>query len=132
MADGTVLQFVNDCPNNTTPVANQFNGDKTHDAQLWTTQMNSFWGLYDSAHGGESVVHAGAGNHFYLQHGNEVALYAHMQEGTLNPALLHVGAAFKAGDFLGLAGNAGNASEPRLHIHVVKGTAPETGPLRPP
>ena len=27
--------------------------------------------------------HAGAGNHFYIQHGDEVVLYAHMQEGTL-------------------------------------------------
>ena len=93
--------------------------------------MNAFWGAYDNAHGGESVVHAGAGNHFYLQHGTEVALYAHMQKGTLNPALLSGGATVKAGDFLGLAGNSGNASEPHLHIHTIKGTAPETGPLRP-
>lgn len=131
MADGVVLQFVNDCPNNDPPLATHFNGNTAHDNQLWVDQMNAFWGPYDNAHGGDSVAHAGAGNHFYIQHGNEVALYAHMQKGTLNPQLLSVGAPVKAGDFLGLAGNAGNASEPHLHIHAIHGTAPETGPLRP-
>src|SRR3954462_15574496 len=80
MADGVVLQFVNDCPNNDPPLATKLNGNKTHDDQLWTDQMNAFWGPYDKAHGGASVAHAGAGNHFYLQHGSEVALYAHMQK----------------------------------------------------
>jgi len=131
MADGVVLQFVNDCPNNDPPLATHFNGNKTHDDQLWVDQANAFWGAYNTAHGGESVVHAGAGNHFYLQHGSEVALYAHMQKGTLNPLLLTVGAVVHAGDFLGLAGNSGNSSEPHLHIHAVQGTTPETGPLRP-
>jgi hypothetical protein len=131
MADGVVLQFVNDCPNNSPPLANQFNGNKAHDDQLWTTQKNAFWGPYDTAHGGEGVAHAGAGNHFYLRHGDEVALYAHKQKGSLNKDLLAVGATVKAGQFLGLAGNAGNASEPHLHIHTIKGSIPETGPLRP-
>src|SRR5262249_16001340 len=67
----------------------------------------------------------------YIQHGDEVALYAHMQKGSLNNKLLATGAQVKLGDFLGLAGNAGNASEPHLHIHTIKGTKPETGPLRP-
>jgi hypothetical protein len=133
MADGIVLQRLNKCPNNDPPLANQFNGNVAHDAQLWTDQANSFWGAYDNSHGGESVVHAGAGNHFYIQHGNEVVLYAHMQKGSLNKDILSggVGATVNAGDFLGLAGNSGNASEPHLHIHAVRGTAPETGPLRP-
>src|SRR3954454_13693874 len=110
MADGFVLQFVDDCPNNTPPLANQFNGDKAHDDQLWTDQMNAFWGPYDAAHGGESVAHAGAGNHFYIQHGNDVALYAHMQKGSLTTDLLGGAAKVPAGQFLGLAGNAGNGS----------------------
>jgi hypothetical protein len=87
MADGTVLQFVNDCPTNVPPLATLFNGNKTHDDQLWTNQANAYWGAYDNAHGGDSVAHAGAGNHFYIQHGSEVALYAHMQPGTLNRAV---------------------------------------------
>src|SRR5262249_51812870 len=53
------------------------------------------------------------------------------QEGSLNPDLLTTGVSVKGSDFLGLAGNSGNASEPHLHIHAVKGTTPETGPLRP-
>src|SRR5262249_50820873 len=114
MADGVVLQFVNDCPNNDPPLATYFTGDKKHDDQLWADQMNAFWGAYDNTHGGGSVAHAGAGNHFYIQHGSEVALYAHMQRGTLNPQLLSVGASVKAGEFVGLGGNSGNASEPHL------------------
>jgi hypothetical protein len=131
MADGSVIQVVNDCPNNDPPLANKFDGTEPHDTNLWNGQRDAFWGAYNKANGGESVVHAGAGNHFYIQHGEEVALYAHMQKGTLNANLLAPGAPVKAGDFLGLAGNSGNASEPHLHIHTVKGTQPETGPLRP-
>ncbi|HWX84250.1 MAG TPA: peptidoglycan DD-metalloendopeptidase family protein [Xanthobacteraceae bacterium] len=131
MADGTVLQFVNDCPNNVPPLASLYNGDPKHDQPLTDAQTAKYWGAYDAAHGGAGVAHAGAGNHFYIQHGNQVALYAHMQKGTLNANLLSVGATVKAGDFLGLAGNAGSSSEPHTHIHVVKGTQPETGPLRP-
>src|SRR5215469_2167306 len=73
----------------------------------------------------------GAGNHFYIRHGSEVVLYAHMQKGTLNPNLLTLNAPVKAGDYLGLAGNAGSASEPHLHIHAINGTEAESGPLRP-
>jgi hypothetical protein len=54
-----------------------------------------------------------------------------MQKGSLNASLLTPGATVKAGDFLGLAGNSGNASEPHTHIHAIQGTVPETGPLRP-
>jgi hypothetical protein len=131
MADGTVIQVINDCPNNDPPLANKFDGTEPHDTNLWNAQQSAFWGAYDAANGGESVVHAGAGNHFYIQHGDEVALYAHMQKDTLNSNLLTPGAPVTAGDFLGLAGNSGNASEPHLHIHTIRGTQPETGPLRP-
>ena len=66
-----------------------------------------------------------------LQHGDHVVLYAHMQNGSLNPALLNPGTPVKRGQFLGLAGNAGNSTGPHLHFHAIKGTKPETGPLRP-
>jgi len=131
MADGAVVQAINDCPNNPEPIGPKFNGNKAHDDQLWATQQSSFWGAYESTHGGASAVHAGAGNHFYIQHGDEIVLYAHMQKGTLNNALLTAGAHVHAGDLLGKAGNSGNASEPHLHVHAVKGTVPEVGPLRP-
>jgi hypothetical protein len=129
MADGVVLQAVNDCPNNPVPIDTQFKkDDDAYNKQVWDDQMNTYWGPYDVAHPG---ANAGAGNHFYIQHGEEVALYAHMQMGTLNADLLTPGATVTAGKFLGRAGNSGNASGPHLHIHTIKGTQPESGPLRP-
>lgn len=77
------------------------------------------------------------GNHFYIQHGNDLALYAHFQAGTLNPALTSgpnpdgTGAAVTKGQLLGLAGNSGNSSEPHLHIQVNRTTIPWGGPPRP-
>ena len=46
-----------------------------------------------------------------------------MQPGSLNAKFLTKGATVKAGDFLGLAGNAGASSGPHLHIHANKTTA---------
>jgi hypothetical protein len=77
------------------------------------------------------------GNHFYIQHGPDLALYAHFQAGTLNSALTSgpnpdgSGAQVTEGQFLGLAGNSGNSSEPHLHIQVNRTTAPWQGPPRP-
>ena len=129
MADGKVLEAVNDCPNNPAPLP--LTGDKSHDDQLFQDQMNNYWGAYETTHGGGAKVHGGSGNHFYIQHGDEVVLYAHMQKGTLNQQLLNKGANVKLGDLLGVAGNSGNSSGPHLHIHAVQGTSPEDGPLRP-
>lgn len=133
MADGTVLQWINDCPNNDPPLANQMTNDASHNNSLLVAQQNQYWGPCDAAHGGEQMAHTAGGNHFYIQHGDEVVLYAHMQKGTLNGDLIKTpsGAPVTAGTVLGLAGNSGNATEPHLHIHAVKGTQPETGPLRP-
>jgi hypothetical protein len=71
------------------------------------------------------------GNHFWLQHGDEAALYAHMQAGSLNKNLIKIGSSVKRGEFLGLAGNSGNSSNPHLHVHAIQATAPWAGPLRP-
>ena len=77
------------------------------------------------------------GNHFYIQHGDDLALYAHFQAGTLNPALTSgpnpggTGASVTKGQLLGLAGNTGNSSEPHLHIQVNRTTVPWGGPPRP-
>jgi len=54
-----------------------------------------------------------------------------MRISSLNANLMMQGAAVKAGDFLGLAGNSGNSSGPHLHIHAIKGTLPWQGPPRP-
>jgi hypothetical protein len=104
MADGVVKGFNNNVPNNPKP------GEEAN------------WGIY---------TNGGAGNHFYIQHGENIALYAHMQKGTLNPALTQVGKVIKAGDFLGLAGNSGSSTGPHLHIHIRKETTIESGPFRP-
>jgi Peptidase family M23 len=77
------------------------------------------------------------GNHFYIQHGDDLALYAHFQAGTLNPALTSgpnadgTGAAVAKGQLLGLAGNSGNSSEAHLHIQVNRTIIPWGGPPRP-
>jgi len=117
MADGTVVHFLDGVGANYKPGTGDLAGPWQEppwddDTKAWDD-------------------HVGAGNHFYLQHGDEVALYAHMQEGTLPKKLLKNGATVKAGDVLGLAGNAGSSSEPHLHIHAIKGTHAEDGPLRP-
>ena len=121
VADGTVLEAENSVPNNPTPLPGPTKAD--FDAQF-AAQAAAVWNK-------PQFKNPGAGNHFYLQHGDHVVLYAHMQQGSLNPALLTAGAVAKRGEFLGLAGNAGNSSGPHLHIHAIKGTKPETGPLRP-
>lgn len=104
MADGVVKEFVNNCPNNPKP------GEEAD----WSSYPNG-----------------GAGNHFYIQHGENIALYAHLQKGSLNASLMQVGKVVKAGDFLGLAGNSGSSSGPHLHVHVRKETNIESGPFRP-
>jgi hypothetical protein len=77
------------------------------------------------------------GNHFYIQHGDDLALYAHLQAGKLNPALTSgpnpdgTGAPVVKGQLLGLAGNSGRSSEPHLHIQINRTTIPWAGPPRP-
>ena len=121
VADGTVLEAENNVPNNPAPL------HWTSDADLASklkAQADNYWNK-------PQYKNPGAGNHFYLQHGDHVVLYAHMQHGSLNPALLATGTPVKRGQFLGLAGNAGNSTGPHLHVHTIKGTKPESGPLRP-
>lgn len=101
MADGTVVDFRNDIPTNPNPPDDL------------------------------SPPNPVEGNHFYLQNGDELMLYAHLQEGSLNKNLLAKGAPVKKGDFLGLAGNSGNSTAPHLHIHTIQGTKPWSGPPRP-
>jgi len=71
------------------------------------------------------------GNHFYIQTGNELVLYAHLQKGTLPANLKQVGAVVHTGDLLGLAGNSGNSTGPHLHIHAIRATQAWGGSTRP-
>ena len=78
-----------------------------------------------------AVVIDYAGNHFHIKHGDEVMLYAHLKKGSLNPALKNLGAAVRAGELLGHAGNTGNSTNPHIHIHSIRGVQPWVGTLRP-
>lgn len=98
LASGTVTHFRNDFPTNPAP-----SPELTEEIDALVTAVGD-----------------GNGNFFTITTGDETALYAHMQAGTLNPALLRAGAAVEEGDFLGLAGNSGASSNPHLHIHVNK------------
>lgn len=71
------------------------------------------------------------GNHFYIQHGDELVLYAHLQLGTLPTSLKQADAPVAAGEYLGLVGNSGNSSGPHIHLHAIKGTQAWQGPPRP-
>lgn len=114
MANGVVKGFSNEVPNNPRPCKSKETCVQGKDQAKW-----------------EPYEHGGAGNHFYIQHGDVIALYAHMQKGSLNGKFIKKGGVVKKGDFLGLAGNAGSSSAPHLHIHVRKETSIETGPFRP-
>jgi hypothetical protein len=101
MADGTVIGFKNDMASN--------------------TKMGKQ----------EPTPSPVEGNHFWLQHGDEAVVYAHMQPNSLNAKFTKMGAVIKRGEFLGLAGNSGNSTGPHLHIHAIEATKPWGGPLRP-
>jgi len=101
MADGTVVAFADQYPANPNPPADL------------------------------SPPNPVEGNHYYIQHGDELVLYAHLQLGTLPSSLKQVGATVAVGDYLGLVGNSGNSTAPHIHLHSIKGTQPWQGPLRP-
>jgi hypothetical protein len=116
MADGTVLHFENNIPNNWKPDGSD-EGMEKQKAELWG-----------------SFAHGGAGNHLFIRHGNVVALYAHMQKGSVTASLLKKGAKVKKGALLGKAGNSGNSSGPHLHIHIKEyksDSEPDSGAFRP-
>lgn len=116
MADGEVIHFLNDCPNNPKPDGSDEGMKK---------QKDKYWGSYE---------YGGGGNHFYIRHNDVVALYAHLQKGSLNSKFLKKGAKVKKGDFLGKAGNSGNSSGPHLHVHIKtykSDDKPEDGFFRP-
>ncbi|MCH5599618.1 peptidoglycan DD-metalloendopeptidase family protein [Niabella ginsengisoli] len=116
MADGTVLHFESNIPNNT-----KLDGSKEN----MQKQKDDYWGSFD---------YGGSGNHFYIRHGDVVALYAHLQKGSLTSKFKKNGAVVKKGDLLGKAGNSGNSTGPHLHLHIKtykNDTEPEGGAFRP-
>jgi hypothetical protein len=128
MADGTVNQELFDVPSNPYPLPGP-----DWNAQL-AAQKAATWGKYLTDNGydyEDDQPHAGAGNHLYLEHGDEIVLYAHLQPDSIPQALRTPGASVQAGDVLGRVGNSGNSRGPHLHVHAIKGTQAEVGPLRP-
>lgn len=116
MADGKVLHYENNIPNNWKP-------DGSDEGLL--KQENELWGSFDLG---------GSGNHIYIKHGKVVALYAHLQKGSLNKNFLRKGKKVKKGDLLGRAGNSGNSTAPHFHFHIrtfTKDSEPEGGIFRP-
>ena len=68
--------------------------------------------------GNEGNVNGNPNNEVIIQHPNNVfSIYAHLRQGT---ATVTKGQTVYAGSVIGLVGNAGNASEPHLHFHMVK------------
>lgn len=102
IGDGSVLHFRNDFPTNPRPL---------NPGEDYAVVFPDLWALIGQ-------VGDGNGNFVTIQTSTEVVLYAHMQPGSLNPAILSQGVIVKKGDFLGLAGNSGASSGPHLHIHA--------------
>jgi hypothetical protein len=121
MADGMVRHCLYQVPSNPHPLKGSTQEEL--DKEL-AEQKDKYWGAFESEHGG-------AGNHLYIQHGDEIVLYAHMQPDKIPVPLRTVGAPVTAGELLGLAGNSGNSSAPHLHVHAIRGKEAEVGPLRP-
>jgi murein DD-endopeptidase MepM/ murein hydrolase activator NlpD len=119
MADGTVVEFVNDCPDNPAPIQ----ADDPLFQSKMDNQRDTLW---------NAKTNGVAGNHFAIQHGNELMIYAHMQKNSLNTNFMTVGQFVPAGTILGKAGNSGNSTGPHTHIHAVRDTvAYSTGPAMP-
>ncbi len=111
IADGVVLSVLNDVPTN--PVG----------------QLCSDPATMCPCPSGHTCVSHGNGNHVYVQHGDDIVLYAHFDIDTI-PAGIVEGAVVTAGQKLGEAGNSGNSSGPHLHIHAMRTTGPDSG-MRP-
>lgn len=110
IADGEVLSFLNEVPNNPRPCSDPVDeGECIEGMDMANFSAHSIPG-HD----------AGNGNSFIIKSGDEEIVYAHMVERSLNPDLLVVGAKVKKGDFLGLLGNSGHSTAPHLHLGVEK------------
>ncbi len=62
MADGTVLEVVNDCPNNPAPL--DITNDKAHNDKQLADQKAAYWGAYEATHGGDEQGARGIGESF--------------------------------------------------------------------
>ena len=84
-------------------------------------EVESFeWEMDDNATLGEQKPPPDpvAGNHFWINHGDVLALYSHLRKDSQPAALLMKGAKVKAGQVLGRIGNSGNSTNPHTHLEV--------------
>lgn len=109
MAGGTVCWALNDHTERVNISANARE----------TTASASLGGRYNAG-----------GNQIYIKSGNEIALYAHFQKGSIPTELLTTGATVKRGQYIGKVGMSGDTGGPHVHIHVKgvhKKGAPKAG-----
>lgn len=64
--------------------------------------------------------YSAGGNFLKIKTGDEIALYAHMQPGSIPAELLVPGATVKQGQYLGKVGYSGKSSGPHVHVHVTQ------------
>lgn len=74
------------------------------------------YNIRDNTPGVETNEDEPLGNHVIIDHGNgEYGVIGHFKQESVE---VSEGDSVEAGDFLGLAGNSGNSSEPHVHFHV--------------
>jgi hypothetical protein len=99
MASGTVCTALNDQP--------EWKNYPRVDKEIEPEQPAPSTGVYSAG-----------GNHLKIRSGGEVALYGHLQTGSIPPELLVPGATVVKGQYLGKVGYSGRSSGPHIHIDV--------------
>ncbi|TWI02994.1 peptidase M23-like protein [Luteimonas cucumeris] len=105
MASGTVCSALNDLPE-------------------WKSYPRDETGTEPTPTSPSTGKYSKGGNHVYVRTGDEIALYAHLQPGSIPDELLQPGATIKQGQYLGKVGYSGATSGPHVHIHVARETEP--------
>jgi murein DD-endopeptidase MepM/ murein hydrolase activator NlpD len=110
--DGTVVETVNDQPEDPTAMQRPDESQEAYFARLQKEQTGRL------AKGMTAVT----GNYVLIDHGkSEYSFYAHLQPGSVR---VHKGDRVKAGDVIGKLGSSGNSTEPHLHFHVCDSNDP--------
>lgn len=107
------------------------NNTKNENYRIWGKPVRAVAdGTVESWHDGmdsntppgfpDTTPDPGGGNHIWIKHGDEMVYYTHLQKNSLPAALKVKGAAVKAGQKVGLAGNSGNSSSPHEHAEAAQ------------
>ena len=110
--DGTVVEAVNDQPEDPTAMQRPDESQEAYFARLQKEQAGRL------AKGTTAIT----GNYVLIDHGkSEYSFYAHLQPGSVR---VHKGDRVKSGDVIGKLGSSGNSTEPHLHFHVCDSNDP--------